>query len=203
MFTVAACGGGAGSRSVLVVDDWGGAELTTVCVTGQEDYGVSGGITPVQEGLRGLFAAETIVDSGCDATIAVTTTGRARSATYDLGDPVTGAPTSRLFTGADVAGTLTLTAPDRPTLTAEIAGSRFPPASWNTMMGRPSSAASAPFWTAARPEVCLVLWGWFRTSEVAAVRVIVPGLLIDEDTVAQLRADGVIPEDAPGPFPCW
>lgn len=201
---VASCGGtgGAASDSALIVGEWADAEVSTVCITGEEDYGVPGGIAPVQEGVSGLFAVEAVVASGCDATITVETTGSARSATYDWRDPITGAVTSRLFTGATVEGTLSLTGSDRPALTAEIANTRMPPSSWNSALGRPTAASSAPFWKAARPEVCSVLWGWFQTSDEAAVRAMIPGLLLDETTVANLRAEGVIPEGVPGPFPC-
>jgi hypothetical protein len=149
--------------SALVVDDWDGKAVSTLCVSGEEDYGSGpNAATPVQEGIASFFG-DIVVDDGCDATIRVSLVGEARSATYNNPD----SPGSRLllYTGAEVEGTMSMSADGKSLLTAPIAGYVSPPQSIDAGASTPRAALGAPFWGAAYDRVCKVLQHWFGADD--------------------------------------
>jgi hypothetical protein len=206
VLAVSACGGEASDGSPsLVVGAWGDAAISTVCVTGEEDYGLSlNTVTPVQEGIAALFADGFVADDGCDATITVLVTGSASSRTYTIQSGDAPPRSELLYTGAEVQGTMSLTGVGRQPLTAPITGLRYPPSSFKGVAGlvaMPSSPDVAPYWEAVRPEVCAAMWDWFDATDPQVAGAVLGNLLItDEDTVANMKASGEIPAGAEGPY---
>lgn len=161
MVVLSACAGGETvvettvPPQVYVVDAWDGALVGSICLEGEEDYGSGiNAFTPVRDGIDQVLISR-VVDEGCDATLTVFVSGRARSANYTSG---------RLYTGAEVQGTLSLTAPGRTPLVAEIAGEKEPPARLSLPPGfePPRTEAEAPIWDVIRDSVCTALGGWFN-----------------------------------------
>lgn len=167
MVVLSACAGGEAvvattvPPQTFVVDAWDGALIGSMCVVGEEDYGSgNNAFTPVRDGIDQVLFIE-MVDEGCDATLTVFVAGRARSATYTTG---------RLYTGAEVQGTMSLTAPGRPPLVAEIGGKKEPPASLSLPPGfePPRTEAEAPIWDVIRDSVCMALGDWFNRETSTA-----------------------------------
>ncbi len=167
MVVLSACSGGDAvvettvPPQVFVVDAWDGALIGSICLEGEEDYGGgTNAFTPVRDGLEQVLLLK-VVDEGCDATLTVFVSGRARSANYTTG---------RLYTGADVQGTMSLTAPGRVPLLAEIGGEKDPPARLSLPPGfdPPRTEAEAPIWDVIRDSVCLALGDWFNRETSTA-----------------------------------
>jgi hypothetical protein len=149
--------------SRLVVGAWDSKTVSTLCVEGEEDYGSGANeVTPVQEGVASFFGAM-VVDDGCDATITISLTGEARSATYDTPN----SPESQLllYTGAGVQGAMSLTADGESPLNVSIGGTRSPPQSIVQGGGNPRAPLGAPFWGAAYDSVCIALQHWFGADD--------------------------------------
>jgi hypothetical protein len=155
VLAVSACGAEASDGSPsLVVGDWGDAAISTVCVTGEEDYGLGlSTVTPVQEEIAALFADGFVADDGCDATITVLVTGSASARTYTIQSGDEPPRSERLFTGADVQGTMSLTGQGQQPLTAPIAGLRYPPSSFKGVAGQVAMPAPRTSPPTGKPSV--------------------------------------------------
>lgn len=183
---------------VFVVSAWDGLAVTSLCVDTVEEYfdlwesEPVEGITPVQDGVVAAFRDNRmpveIVADGCDATIQVRVEGQAVSDEY-IG--VAG----RLYTGARVTGTLTLVAPGRPSLRAQLEGDE--PTAGGVQGPDVESVRTpdgAPFWEAVNADACAALVDWFRESDELLLA------LLARD--AMRSSDGsVITGDCPGYAP--
>lgn len=169
VLALAGCGGTGdqasdeGSATPLVVEDWQGKAVSTLCVEGEEDYGSGpNAATPVQEGIASFFS-DIVIDDGCDATITVALVGEARSATYSLDSP--GSQGIEFYTGAEVDGTMSLTAEGELPLSVSVGGYVSPPSSLTEGGHNPRAPLGAPFWGAAYYDVCAVLQQWFGADD--------------------------------------
>jgi hypothetical protein len=145
------------------VGDWDDATVSALCVEGEEDYGFGlNATTPIRDRIASLFG-DIVVEDGCDATITVSASGKALSATYAVPEsPGSGVV---FYTGAEVQGTISLKAEGESPLTATIAGYRSPPRSLTVGAINPRAPEGAPFWGVVYGNVCLVLQRWFGADD--------------------------------------
>jgi hypothetical protein len=159
---VSACGDGAptnGTGPSLVVGAWDGAVVSSLCVTGEEDYGAGkNAFTPLQDGLSQVLPDGVVVAEGCDATVTVITTGRPRSATY------TGAQSGTFYSGAQVSGFLVLGTPGRDDLVATVDAEMQPPDKLDARLAS-RTPQGAPYWSAAWGDVCRAVLDWFADTD--------------------------------------
>jgi hypothetical protein len=189
---VAACGGGSAESAsdppssstaaplpALVVAEWEGMGVVSLCVEGVENYVDVDGITPVRDGIVTAFTRDDrmpvgIVSEGCDATIHVRVEGWAWSADY--------LNAGRLYTGAEVSGTLTLLTPGRPSLSARVAGDK--PTAGGVPQGSEDEVrtpAGAPFWEAVNADVCGALIDWFGASDPLTLDLLARDAMLSSD----------------------
>jgi hypothetical protein len=103
--------------------------------------------------------------AGCDATITFDLRGRALSRVY------TGSASGSMYTGAEIEGTMILTADGREPMSATLSDRIDPPESftlpeWKEPPGEP---AEAPFWLTVEDRVCAAFAGWFEGADLTAL----------------------------------
>jgi len=144
--------------SPLYVDEWGALDVGTVCLGGSEHHtGTSASFTPIIDSIGESFEEAgqvRIVASDCDVTIDVDVSGEPLSESYVGG---------RFFTGADVSGTISLSADGHPSLVASISNRTDPPDSFvlPEWMEPPSEPDGAPIWPVVKDAVCGTFADWF------------------------------------------
>ncbi|MCJ7726167.1 MAG: hypothetical protein MUP76_07255 [Acidimicrobiia bacterium] len=154
------------ARSPLYVDEWGALGVATVCLGGSEHHtGTPASFTPIIDSIRQSFddaGQAQIVTSGCDVTIDVEVNGQPLSESYNIG--VAG----RFYTGADVTGTISLSADGRTSLVASISNRMDPPDSFVLPEWKdpPSDPIEAPIWRTVEDGVCAAFAEWFGGTEV-------------------------------------
>jgi len=157
----------------LAVAAWDGLTVESVCIVGSERYtDVGPGHTPVIDALRAAFGpgprddvAADAVESGCDVTLTVAVEGSPLSARYDV--PLAGT----YFTGADITGTLVMSAPGRADLVASLTNREDPLQTLVVVAGGdpPAEPSQAPFWRTARDCVCGAFQEWFSGTDTFAL----------------------------------
>jgi hypothetical protein len=126
---------------------WEEVTVHTLCLEVEQSYPEGKGPEPIAEAAGRILARVglQVVDEEalCDATLTIILTGEALGAYYtDAGS---------CYTGAEVSGQVSLTAPDRPPLTLPISG-RYPTPF--SVIGCPPQPSGAPFGK-AWPEALL------------------------------------------------